>query len=293
MSLQKRLSTGEFVVLAEMNTPKGVDTSQLASHARLLKGRVHAVTIPDMDNGIMRMSALAGGVFFNQQGIESIIHVYCRDRNHMALQGDVLAAYGLGIRNLMVVASEDMANCDHDGEAGRFKAILTTQPRYIRTGSFDPVATSKPGIYVCGLFESPKDIPDTMIQASAAAANAAPDLTPLRVVAEAKDDLPPEREVAGEEPRVGVFVCDCGHDIGGVVDVEAMTRSMAKLPQVVVAETIGHGCSRESLERIQAAIRSKNLNRVVVGACSPRTHEGLFQETVRKCQVGRFDSGGP
>jgi methylenetetrahydrofolate reductase (NADH) len=113
MSFQKRLSSGEFVVLAEMNTPKGVDTSQLVSHALRLKGRVDAVTVPDMDNGIMRMSALAGGVFFNQQGIESIIHVYCRDRNRMALQGDVLAAYGLGLRNLMVVASEDMANCDH------------------------------------------------------------------------------------------------------------------------------------------------------------------------------------
>ena len=73
-----------------------------------------------------------------------------------------------------------------------------------------PVATSKPGIYVCGMFESPKDIPDTMVQASAAASNAAQDLTPLRVVAEAKDDLPPERDVAGEEPRIGVFVCDCG-----------------------------------------------------------------------------------
>jgi methylenetetrahydrofolate reductase (NADPH) len=113
MSFQKRLSSGEFVVLAEMNTPKGVDTSQLVSYARRLKGRVDAVTVPDMDNGIMRMSALAGGVLFNQQGIESIIHVYCRDRNRMALQGDVLAAYGLGLRNLMVVASEDMANCDH------------------------------------------------------------------------------------------------------------------------------------------------------------------------------------
>jgi methylenetetrahydrofolate reductase (NADPH) len=113
MSFQKRLSAGEFVVLAEMNTPKGVDTSQLAAHASRLKGRVDAVTVPDMDNGIMRMSALAGGVLFNQQGIEPIVHIYCRDRNRMALQGDVLAAYGLGIRNLMVVASEDMANCDH------------------------------------------------------------------------------------------------------------------------------------------------------------------------------------
>jgi methylenetetrahydrofolate reductase (NADPH) len=113
MSFAKRLSNGEFVVLAEMNTPKGVDTSQMEAHARRLKGRVDAVTVPDMDNGIMRMSALAGGVLFNQQGIEPIIHVYCRDRNRMALQGDVLAAYGLGIRHLLVVASEDMANCDH------------------------------------------------------------------------------------------------------------------------------------------------------------------------------------
>jgi methylenetetrahydrofolate reductase (NADPH) len=113
MSFQKRLFSGEFVVLAEMNTPKGVDTSQLLSQARRLKGRIDAVTVPDMDNGIMRMSALAGGVLLNQQGIEPIIHVYCRDRNRMALQGDVLAAYSLGIQNLIVVGSEDIAYCDH------------------------------------------------------------------------------------------------------------------------------------------------------------------------------------
>jgi len=113
MSFQKRLLTGEFVVLAEMNTPKGVDISQFVTMARRLKGRVDAVTVPDMDNGIMRMSALAGGVLLNQQGIESVIHVYCRDRNRMALQGDMLAAYTLGIQNLIVVCSEDMANCDH------------------------------------------------------------------------------------------------------------------------------------------------------------------------------------
>jgi methylenetetrahydrofolate reductase (NADPH) len=113
MSLQKRLSTSEFVVLAEMNTPKGVDTSQLLTQALRLKGRVDAVTVPDMDNGIMRMSALAGGVLMQQQGLEPIIHVYGRDRNRMALQGDMLAAYGLGIQNLIVVGSEDIANCDH------------------------------------------------------------------------------------------------------------------------------------------------------------------------------------
>jgi len=113
MSLQKRLSSGEFVVLAEMNTPKGVDTSQLVSNARRIKGRVDAVIVPDMDNGVMRMSALAGGVLMHQQGIEAIIHVYCRDKNRMALQGDILAAHALGVQNLLVVDSEDILNSDH------------------------------------------------------------------------------------------------------------------------------------------------------------------------------------
>ena len=113
MSFQKRLTSGEFVVLAEMNTPKGVDISELVTNARRIKGRVDAVIVPDMDNGIMRMSALAGGVLMHQQGVESIIHVYCRDRNRMALQGDILAAHVLGIQNLVVVHSEEMAKSDH------------------------------------------------------------------------------------------------------------------------------------------------------------------------------------
>lgn len=113
MSFQKRLTSGEFVVLAEMNTPKGVDISQLITNARRIKGRVDAVVVPDMDNGVMRMSALAGGVLMQQQGIEAVIHLYCRDRNRMALQGDILAAHVLGIQNLVVVHSEPMANGDH------------------------------------------------------------------------------------------------------------------------------------------------------------------------------------
>jgi 5,10-methylenetetrahydrofolate reductase len=113
MSFQRRLASGEFVVLAEMNTPKGVNVSELVANARKIKGRVDAVIIPDMDNGVMRMSALAGGALIHQQGMEAIIHLYCRDRNRMALQGDVLAAHLLGIRNLVVVSSEEMANGDH------------------------------------------------------------------------------------------------------------------------------------------------------------------------------------
>jgi len=113
MSFQKRITSGEFVVLAEMNTPKGVDISELVTNVRRIKGRVDAAIVPDMDNGIMRMSALAGGVLMHQQGVESIIHVYCRDRNRMALQGDILAAHVLGIQNLVVAHSEEMAKGDH------------------------------------------------------------------------------------------------------------------------------------------------------------------------------------
>lgn len=113
MSFQKRLAAKEFVVLAEMHTPKGVNISRLVNDARRIKGKVDAVVIPDMDNGIMRMSALAGGVLMQHQGIESIIHVYCRDRNRMALQGDILAAHVLGIQNLIVAHSEDITEGDH------------------------------------------------------------------------------------------------------------------------------------------------------------------------------------
>jgi 5,10-methylenetetrahydrofolate reductase len=113
MSFEERLKSKKFVVLAEMNTPKGVDISRFVTDARRIKGRVDAVVVPDMDSGVMRMSAMAGAVLAQQQGLETIIHVYGRDRNRMALQGDLLAAHVLGIRNLMVVPGEDMINGDH------------------------------------------------------------------------------------------------------------------------------------------------------------------------------------
>jgi len=113
MSFQKRLAVKEFVVLAEMHTPKGINISRLVNDARRLKGRVDAVVIPDMDNGIMRMSALAGGVLLQQQGVETIMHMYCRDRNRMAIQGDALAAHVLGIQNIIAAKSEDMSESDH------------------------------------------------------------------------------------------------------------------------------------------------------------------------------------
>ena len=171
--------------------------------------------------------------------------------------------------------------------AGRI-GVEINEHGYARAGSFSPVASSKPGVYVCGLFESPKDIPDTVVQASAAACCASSNLNPLRTVRERDEDFPPERDIAGEESRIGIFVCDCGLNIGGVIDVKEVASGLERLPDVVVSEAIGHGCSRDSLEHIQATIRNKRLNRVVIGACSPRTHETLFQDALRKAEVNKY-----
>lgn len=113
MSFRQRLQSGEFIVIAEINTPKGIDISRFVTDVRRIKGRVDTVSVPDMDNGVMRMSALAGGALVKQEGIEPLIHVYGRDRNRMALQGDLLAAHVMGIPNIVVVAGEDMSQSDH------------------------------------------------------------------------------------------------------------------------------------------------------------------------------------
>lgn len=135
MSFQKRLSSGEFFVVAEMDTPKGVDISDLVTNARRIKGRVDAVVIPDMGNGVMRMSALGGGLLMQQQGIEPVIQICARDRNRIALQGDILSAHVMGIQNLIVVDGEDLSYGDHIDaksvddldEEGLLKAIKSLQ----------------------------------------------------------------------------------------------------------------------------------------------------------------------
>ncbi|MCP3950606.1 MAG: CoB--CoM heterodisulfide reductase iron-sulfur subunit A family protein, partial [Desulfobacterales bacterium] len=94
--------------------------------------------------------------------------------------------------------------------------------------------------------------------------------------------------VSGEAPRVGVFVCDCGQNIGGAVDVDAIADYAGKLPGVVLSQNAGHGCSLEALAKIKTAIESEKLNRVVIGGCSPRTHEGLFQNTLREAGLNKY-----
>ncbi len=158
---------------------------------------------------------------------------------------------------------------------------------FCQTKPFSPVETSKPGIFVCGAFSAPKDIPETVMQASGAAASVSTLLAPARNTLIREKKYPPEKDVAGEQPRIGVFVCHCGINIGGVVNVPEVRDYAATLPNVAFADANLYTCSQDTQEKIKAAIEEHNLNRVVVASCSPRTHEPLFQETIREAGLNK------
>ncbi len=159
---------------------------------------------------------------------------------------------------------------------------------FCQTGSFSPVETSKPGIFVCGAFSGPKDIPETVMQASGAAGSASALLAPARKTLVKEKVYPPEKDVAGEEPRIGIFVCHCGINIGGVVNVPEVREYAATLPNVVFTDANLYTCSQDTQEKIKAMIEEHNLNRVIVASCSPRTHEPLFQETIKEAGLNRY-----
>ncbi|MBC7358552.1 MAG: FAD-dependent oxidoreductase, partial [Desulfacinum sp.] len=154
--------------------------------------------------------------------------------------------------------------------------------------SFEPVAGSRPGIYVCGAFQGPKDIPQSVMEASAAAAAAGAALAPARHSRTRVPPKPAERDVSRESPRIGVFVCHCGINIGGVVDVTRVADYARSLPHVVHVEDNLFTCSQDTQVRMTQVIHEKRLNRIVVAACSPRTHEALFQETLAQAGLNKY-----
>ncbi|MBM4237495.1 MAG: CoB--CoM heterodisulfide reductase iron-sulfur subunit A family protein, partial [Euryarchaeota archaeon] len=148
------------------------------------------------------------------------------------------------------------------------------------TSQSEPLDTSVPGIYVCGTFSAPKDIPDTVAQGSGVASRVGSLLSSARGELVQEVSYPEEIDVSGQEPRIGVFVCHCGINIGGVVDVPAVVEYAKTLPNVVYAERNVYTCSQDTQENIKEVIRERKLNRVVVASCTPRTHEPLFRNTV-------------
>jgi heterodisulfide reductase subunit A-like polyferredoxin len=154
--------------------------------------------------------------------------------------------------------------------------------------SFSPVGSSQPGIFVCGAFQGPKDIPQAVVEASAAAAAAGSLLGSARGTLTRQREVPPQLNIAGQPPRVGVFVCHCGINIAGVVDVEAVREYAKTLPYVEFVTNNLYTCSQDTQVTIKDVILKHNLNRVVVAACTPRTHENLFQETLAEGGLNKY-----
>ncbi|MBW2449603.1 MAG: FAD-dependent oxidoreductase, partial [Deltaproteobacteria bacterium] len=156
------------------------------------------------------------------------------------------------------------------------------------TDTFSPVVTSRPGIYICGVLQGPKDIPGSVTEASAAACLAGAELVEARGTDIPKVEVPEEIDVTGQEPRIGVFVCNCGINIGGIVDVPAVKDYAAKLPYVVYTDENLFTCSQDTQDLIKEKIKEHQLNRVVVASCSPKTHEQMFMETLEACGINKY-----
>jgi heterodisulfide reductase subunit A len=159
---------------------------------------------------------------------------------------------------------------------------------FCKTDPFRPVESTHEGVYVSGPFSEPKDIPETIMQASAASSKVLSLLKDVKGSLIIPKEYPPEIDVRGQEPRIGVFVCHCGTNIGGVVNVPEVVEYAKTLPYVAYAENNLFTCSNDTQERIKEKIKEHNLNRVVVASCTPRTHEPLFRNTVREAGLNPY-----
>ncbi|MEW6672385.1 MAG: FAD-dependent oxidoreductase, partial [Thermodesulfobacteriota bacterium] len=174
------------------------------------------------------------------------------------------------------------------GELARSLGIKLGPHDFIDTSCLSPVATSRPGVYACGVITGPKDIPQTVAEASAAASAATLALAASRGTLEKKKVFPPEKDVLNEPARVGVFVCNCGINIGGVADVPAIVEYARGLANVAYVKDHLFTCSQDSQDDIIKSIKEHNLNRVVVASCSPSTHQPIFQEMLRNAGLNKY-----
>ncbi|MFB3884131.1 MAG: FAD-dependent oxidoreductase, partial [Thermodesulfobacteriota bacterium] len=174
-------------------------------------------------------------------------------------------------------------------ELAKATGIELDRHQFCSVKDFHPVETSRSGVYACGAFTEPKDIPDSVIQASGAASKALSLIGEVRGTLIRKKEYPPEKEISpGQEPRIGAFICSCGTNIAGAVDVKEVVEYAKSLPGVVHAENTIYTCSADSLKLIQERAKELNLNRVVVASCTPRTHEPLFRDTIREVGINPY-----
>jgi heterodisulfide reductase subunit A len=171
---------------------------------------------------------------------------------------------------------------------GEMLEIELNEDGFIDTDPLDPVKTTMEGVYVAGVSSGPKDIPEAVMESDAAASRCLNLLGDVRGQLLKKEVYPQERDISGEEPKIGVFVCHCGTNIAGVVNVPDVVEYTKTLPNVEYVENNLYTCSADTCERIKDLIIEKNLNRLIVASCTPRTHEPLFMDTMKQASLNPY-----
>ncbi|MFH0812507.1 MAG: NAD(P)-binding protein, partial [Pseudomonadota bacterium] len=188
----------------------------------------------------------------------------------------------------LVVLSLGISSSENSRTLAQKLDVGLNRHGFCDTDALNPMKTSRPGIYVCGAFQSPKDIPETVSQASGAAAFASENISQARGTLVTQKELPPELDIGNQEPRIGVFICHCGINISGVVNVPAVKEYVRTLPSVVYVDENLYTCAQDTQAKLREIIQENKLNRIVVASCSPRTHEPLFQETIREAGLNKY-----
>jgi heterodisulfide reductase subunit A len=188
----------------------------------------------------------------------------------------------------MVVLSVGMDPPKNVKEISEKFGIELNEYNFCKTETFTPVESTREGVFVAGPFTEPKDIPETIMQASGASAKVLSLLKDEKGSLITKKEYPPETDISGQEPRIGVFVCHCGTNIAGVVNVPSVVDYAKTLPNVVFADNNLYTCSNDTQEIIKEIIKEHNLNRIVVASCTPRTHEPLFRNTIREAGLNQY-----
>ncbi|UCB46373.1 MAG: FAD-dependent oxidoreductase [Spirochaetota bacterium] len=188
----------------------------------------------------------------------------------------------------MIVLSTGLVPNPCNENLSEITGITLNKFGFIDTGPFFSEKTNVDGIYVCGTASKPRDIPETITTASASVSQVSSLLKDERNTLTVKKEYPEERDISDEEPRLAVFICHCGINIGSVVDVPCVTEYAKTLPGVVYAEENLYTCSQDTQQKMKEVVQEYNINRVVIASCTPRTHEPLFQDTLKESGLNPF-----
>lgn len=180
----------------------------------------------------------------------------------------------------LIVLSIGLLSTDGIKKLSKRLNIELNEHGFVKLSPFSPISTSRSGVFVAGTFSGPKDIPETVMEASGSVTGASSLLVDLPVK-EIKEELPQEVNISGEPPRIGVFICRCGVNIASTVEVPEVVEYASGLDFVVHSQEFIFACSQDAQKTISEKIKEKNINRAIVAACTPRTHEPLFQKTLR------------